>query len=285
MTTKALTTEKPTIDIKATTITPMLKTEALQVVDKINLNVSQAGVLLLEFRRRRGWAALGYDSFTIACEKEFNEIYGKRAQIYVLMQQAEVNESLTESSTIVDAEPIKLKVAQTRALAGVAPENRAAVLQKAGWVNATAAQIKAAAADAPKADAGSRGSGGGGGGTPKVTKSNPKASAAKLEAAYVRIGKIAGPKVLKAVRDGIMKNVTPKEALLWAALKDGQMADIEELVVTKRWKPSAAWKLVNKSTTVETRIQELIHLAIAGGGKWEGDFSGFNVKVTAIKRR
>ena len=100
--------------------------------------------------------------------------------------------------------------------------------------------------------------------TPKQDKKRKaKVSPEKLDAALDRIATICGKNVAKNIREGVLTNVNDKQAIFWADLKDSEMAQIQELVVTKRWIPKKAHDFLNRQPGEKTPIRDLISLAIA----------------------
>lgn len=249
----------------------MNKTEARDCIGQININVTKSGVLLQQLHDREGWKALGYATFHDCVKKEFPDLAGGRSQIYRLMHQAAVEANVGEPVPISVAEQVsklpaseqKAAVAEIKQVAG----NDRPVVQTAKTVVEN--RVKSAPAAAPK----------------KAAKKKKATTGGDYLKALDRIGAIIGSKERKAIESGALSNVTEKEAILWAKQKDAVMDNMRELVVTKRWKPSAALKALTKMVDENTRIKELINLAIAGSGEWSGDFSGFTVTVKEKRRR
>lgn len=119
---------------------------------------------------------------------------------------------------------------------------------------------------------------------PKPSKSKAPKDNPKLEKALERIGKICGAPVKKALEQETLK-LAPKEVIYWAGLKDPEMADIQELVVSKRWMPSKAYKFRSRQVDSKTTVEDLISHAMAEGGTWEGTVNGFDVVVKERRRR
>jgi hypothetical protein len=242
--------------------------EARGVVKDINDSVIRSGILLREYRDREGWRVMGYASFKAACEKEFRDIYGCRSQVYRLMQQDEVAQN-------VGAPAVSTQV--SRQIGKLPPEEQKAAYQAAGGSEATG-ETSAAEVEkrTPKKKAKSK---------PDKSKAPNKDAGGKYAAAIERIKKVCGAEVSKAVQNGILDHVTEKAAIYWAGLKDSDMADIQELVVSKRWDPKRAFAAINKMVTADTKIEELINLCVAGSGTWEGTVNGFDIVVKQSKRR
>lgn len=241
----------------------LTKPEATKLRKRILSSAESCGNDLIEYHDRDGWRAEGYASFKEACEKGMAEIFGSRSTIYRLMQQAAVSANVSQGRDTVE-----LPQTQAAALATLpAAEQREAFAEAAATSGNGAAATAAVVAAVDK----------------RTTKkaANPVAEKPneKHENALVRIGAVCGKPVRASIEKGTLPDVTAKEAIFWAGLTDAQMADIETLVVTKRWKPSAAHRFVTKMVTPKTRIADLINLAIAGDGSWEGTFSGYVVTV------
>lgn len=247
------------------TLTVMMdEATAHEAVLKINTSATSARVMLLDFYHREGWKALGYASFRACCEKEFSDLYGGKSNVYLLIQAAKTGAAIGEP---------ELPTSHAAPLAKVEPSRQADVYHEAkkmGGGKATAATVRKAAAKEP---------------AKKKKTPAPKASGEKLATALVRIRKVCGKKVGDSIENGILPSAGGKEAIFWAGLKDDQMADIEPLVVGKRWKPSVAWKHINKMVTGDTRLSELTNLAVAKGGVWEGTVDGFNITVKSSRKK
>lgn len=233
--------------------------------DAVHKHGTKAGEYLLEFRQNEGWTFLGHADFKTACEKELKD-YGSRQHIYRLMQQAEVNASVSPAGDTV------IPTMQTRELGKLEPTEQADAYEEAtresGGAPTTAAVKKSVAKrqqDVKK-------------------KPNPKASNDKYEKALERVSKIISKKIRENIEKGILK-IPEKEVIFWASLTDAEMADIQELVVSARWQPSKAHKFINKMVTGATKVEELINLAIANGGEWDGTVSGYTITVKATRRK
>jgi hypothetical protein len=247
----------------------MTKARANQIIKQVRDHAEEAGKLLLEYRYEEGWSAMGYESFKEACEEELSEIFGSRSHIYRLITQEEV-------SALVSPKGDTVPLAQTRILAALPEDKQRAAYKAAGGSKATtetvAAAVSAAAADLPKPKK-------------KSKAADAGKSTAKYQEALDRVGKIAGREVKAGIEKGVLSNLTPKEVIFWAKLKDDQMADIQTLIVEKRWKPTVAWKQVNKMVTGDTRVSELTNLCIANGGEQEWTVDGFTITCAHPKRR
>lgn len=246
------------------TLNTMTRDRADEIVKTINTNIGNAGALLMEYRDKEGWKIQGYSSFKEACEKEFSELYGGRSQIYRLIQQHEVSVNVSPRGDT------QLHTGITRELGKLPPEKQVEAFSAASE-NGHTPTTKEVKREVEKTAAT----------IPKPKKKTAEVSATKLEAALARIGLICGKDVRTNIEKGVLSNIGDKEAIFWAKLEDEQMADIQELVVTKRWKPSVAWKQVSKMVDGSTRLTELTNLCIAAGGSWEGTIEGFNFVVTA----
>lgn len=252
------------------TLTVMMnEPEARSVVKRINDDVIQDGALLLDFKEREGWRAMGYTSFKACCEIEFPDIFGRRAQIYRLMDQSEVSknvppigrhESPIHVSTQVSRELKKLPVAEQRA-----------AFEEAGGAKATGKTTKAVVENRKK----------------KAKKKAPASPATnpKYLPALERIGRICDKRTRANIENGIFDHVTEREAIYWAGLKDHEMADIQELVVAKRFTPSHAHKILSKIITASSKIEEMLNQALAMGGSWDGDVDGFHITVTKKSKK
>lgn len=246
----------------------MTPKRARDVVKEINKNLQSAGELLLEFRDQEGWKALGYKSFKEACEKEFKEQYGSRAQVYRLMTQAEVSTNVSPNGdTHV---PVGQAVHLGRLPADEQKDALDEAKEKSGGTPTTA-DVKAAVSRRQSPA------------EPAKKKSPPKKSNAKFEEALLRIGHICGKPVLKALEAHTLK-LKEKEVIYWAKLDDAEMADIQELVVTKRWQPSKAYQFRNRMVGSKTTVEQLIFHCIAEGGKWEATITGFDFTVKEHRR-
>lgn len=231
----------------------MNKTEAKAAVEQIHAAAVTAGELLLEFREREGWKALGYESFKQCCEKEFAEIYGNRSNVYRLITQAEVTENVSH----VRDSGLPVPMRQAKALAALSPDKQAEVVKQVASENAgalpEAAVAKAVASAKPPAKAASSAS------------SAPARSSDKREAALERIESICGKPVRKAIENGTLK-VSGPELVTWAAQKDYMMAKVQVLVVEQRLSVTRALAYLNKMPGEKTQIAELHMLAAANDG-------------------
>lgn len=106
----------------------------------------------------------------------------------------------------------------------------------------------------------------------------------KYDKALDRIEKVCGKPVRKAIEQETL-TLKKGDVVYWAGLKDDQMTDIQELVVTKRWKPAAAHKFLNRMVGPKTRIEELKSHCDANGGKYEAQVNGYMISVTGPKKR
>ena len=109
-------------------ITPMSREEARECINAIRGNLESLRLMLLELHRRRGWEALGYNSWEDCAVEEFGK---SRSYVFRLLAAAEVQENLGSSmgSTIVD--PKDIPVSQLTVLARLPLEQQAEGLLKA----------------------------------------------------------------------------------------------------------------------------------------------------------
>lgn len=109
-------------------ITPMSAEEAREYIEEINGSIESLALKLLELYRRRGWEALGYESWEECAKVEFRK---SRAYLFRLLAAAQVEENLELSlgSTIVDLENIP--VSQLTSLAKLPPEQQGEALLRA----------------------------------------------------------------------------------------------------------------------------------------------------------
>lgn len=104
-----------TIDTSATAITeaPMTAEEAREAVEQINTGAIFIRGKLLEIHRRKGWEALGYESWKEFAEGEFQS---HRDTLYKMVEAAETEIRLIESgaevSKIFDTPDSQLRVIQ-----------------------------------------------------------------------------------------------------------------------------------------------------------------------------
>lgn len=101
--------------------------EARETDRLIKRHINTTRYLLLDMRDRKGWKALGYESFKDYGEKELGY---KETRIYQLVDAAEIGLQLGYDSTIVESIP---KESQLRPLKSVPEEVRKAI-----WEEATA---------------------------------------------------------------------------------------------------------------------------------------------------
>lgn len=104
-----------TIDISAAAITeaPMTAEEAREAVEQINTGAAFIRGKLLEIHRRKGWEALGYESWKEFAEDEFQS---HRDTLYKMVEAAETEirliESGAEASKIFGTPDSQLRVIQ-----------------------------------------------------------------------------------------------------------------------------------------------------------------------------
>ena len=93
------------MDAPLINITPMSAMEARECVNAIKGNLESLRLMLLELHRRRGWEALGYNSWEDCAKAEFGK---SRAYTFRLLAAAQVEENLASAveSTIVDLDDI-----------------------------------------------------------------------------------------------------------------------------------------------------------------------------------
>lgn len=144
-----------------------LSKEIKTAVFDANSKIEHAGRLLLDFRDREGWKALGYENWDTCIESEFQSTHGGRRHIFKLIQNAKVIENVEKSSNNgkngengnVSASTTtktgatrgtSIPIKQTEQLAKVEPEKQAEVFDRAkelGGGIATAATVKKAVAE------------------------------------------------------------------------------------------------------------------------------------------
>ena len=99
--------------------------EAVETDRLIKRHINTTRYLLLDMRDRKGWKALGYESFKDYGEKELGY---KETRIYQLVDAAEISLQLGYDSTIVESTP---KESQLRPLKAVPEEERKAIWDEA----------------------------------------------------------------------------------------------------------------------------------------------------------
>lgn len=117
------------MDAPLINITPMSAIEARECINAIKGNLESLRLMLLELHRRRGWEALGHNSWEDCAKAEFGK---SRSYVFQLVAAAEVEDNLApirEKSTIVDLNNIP--VSHLTTLAKLPPEQQAEGLLKA----------------------------------------------------------------------------------------------------------------------------------------------------------
>ena len=99
--------------------------EAVETDRLIKRHINTTRSLLLDMRDRKGWKALGYESFKDYGEKELGY---KETRIYQLVDAAEISLQLGYDSTIVESTP---KESQLRPLKAVPEDERKAIWEEA----------------------------------------------------------------------------------------------------------------------------------------------------------
>jgi hypothetical protein len=150
------------------------KADARALAKKIKASViaahdhmEQAGRWLMEFRDGEGWASLGYDSWSACVAKEFSTTHGGRAQIFRLIQNAEVTENLAESGengsvsasesakvSLGSETPSRVPISQTQHLAKLPAHRQRPAFQRAvalGHGKPTEATVRMAVDEALRA--------------------------------------------------------------------------------------------------------------------------------------
>ena len=112
------------IEKKKLVATTMTFSEARECVAKINYNINETWALFLELYERKGWQALGYESWRDFFTAEFGI---KQAYAYFLLSAAKIARNL---STIVE-NSASIPESHLRPLAFLSPEKQREVYQKA----------------------------------------------------------------------------------------------------------------------------------------------------------
>lgn len=110
-------------------IEPMTRTEAEACVASIKAHMSDARQKALELYQRKGWEALGYESFRACAEKEFGQSW---QHVYRLKNIAEAEQELRAASPVGEPLPEQIPGRHLRALSTLpTPEQKAKAYQKA----------------------------------------------------------------------------------------------------------------------------------------------------------
>ncbi len=99
------------------TIRPMLYAEAKECIAKINANMTNIRSLVLELYERKGWDALGYESWRECVVKEFQQ---SQSYLYYQLEAAQTERNI--STMVEKSEPIP--ESQLRPLARLEPEKQ-----------------------------------------------------------------------------------------------------------------------------------------------------------------
>lgn len=256
----------------------MTKSCARDLTDRINSNFDDLAGMLVRARDERAWEALEYDSWTSYLNGEISVC---RKQVYNLLELEDVKKNIAKSleinkklCTIVHKNELPTKKAQTRPLGTLEPDKQpeawAGAVEAAGGEQPTAKQVEAAVATvkaktpAPK---------------PKPTAPEDKEWADALK----RIGKIYGAQTVNGIEDGSLDKPRA-EILAIVRLSDEQMREVEELVITARWKLSKALTFLSKMPIRTSTIDTLLMNCIAARGNYEATIDGFKITVEHVSR-
>lgn len=236
---------KITIDITLVTgpLTEKDNTALKKEIETHSDAVSRTAALLLRYRNGEGWKLDGYASFNEAAPKEWPKLFGSTSQLYRLLDKAEVEQNTGVS--------VPIHVAQE--IAKLPPQEQAPALHEATEAAGGKPTVAAAKAAVEKRQA-------------AAPEKQKPAAGTKLDAALDRLEELCGKKVADAIRNGELSNVKSKSAIYWAGLKDSQVQEMHELVVTKRWTPEKARKFLDKAPGEKSTITDLQLLAISQDG-------------------
>ncbi len=112
-------------------ITPMSEQEAWECVSAIKENMESLRFMLLELHRRRGWEALGYDSWDDCATQEFGR---SRSYVFKLLAAAQVEESLGSLVKSPIGDSVDIPVSQLTKLAKLPPDQQVEGLLRANEI-------------------------------------------------------------------------------------------------------------------------------------------------------
>jgi hypothetical protein len=289
-------------------ILEMTKEEALKARDEINnaagsyLATQRARVL--EFYLRKGWSALGYNTWGDCMEKEFSHTRGRT---YQLLDEGQIERELAGSMTGA-AGAVALSGRALLALKAIPEGRRAEVLEHAkvehGTATPSGAQVastakawepsiatesttetetseetpaparKRAAKKAAKKAA------------KELTIGEEAADNEKLHQALIVIGTTCTRPFRKAIEDGTIE-MSKADVMKLSELEDEKMQEVEKLLsVYRDWKLSRALKFLDKQPEVSDSIETLCNLAVASlDDTWSGDFGAFSITVKVNRRK
>lgn len=112
---------------------PMTAYQAQEYLNAIKRDLKSTRSLLLELERRRGWEALGYNSWGQCVATEFGS---SQWSVYKLLHAAEVEENLARAGIIYSGNPRSIPLNHLEELHKLPPAQQAPALQKANEIAA-----------------------------------------------------------------------------------------------------------------------------------------------------
>jgi len=254
----------------------MTKEAARDLTNQINEASEDLAHMLQTAHDNGAYTALGYETWRayVKAELKFSE-----RRSFQLLDFAEIQDQLAQGVNIcslasVDLQPLTPTIppiteAAARELKPVAAENRAAVYAEAvdesGGETPTAATVKRAAA--------------------KVAKPpEQEPFEGELAEAFTVLQTNLGKGFVKAIKDGVYQMMNNNDVMALAKLDVDQQKQLEPLLAI-HWTLKKATKFLSRIPDDDTKIGELKNLCIAGGGKWDGMFNGFQVTIERVHRK
>jgi histone H3/H4 len=252
----------------------MSKAEAKDAVSKINDSVMSAATMLQDFRDRKGWLALGYDSWAICCDKEFEISYQHAHRLIDAKKMQDKLSPIGEVPALKENALRELKGVPDDKLPEVISQAKANAV-KAGRETPTAKDVSAAAKAAKN---------------PAPMKSTTKAEDKKNREAEIhqkhlaRVKDVCGKHAYEALHTGVVEMSAP-ELKAFVDLPDNKMGEIQDLVLAHRHSVKKALQIVNTMVDEDSRFGDVIFQAIASQGIWQGKIQGMEVSVEVKIRR
>jgi hypothetical protein len=263
----------------------MTRREAEEQEEAVLKNIEDTGMRLLKLRDERGWEALNYPSF-----REYAQHLDDRMslrKIYYLVEQAEVNLSLTRAT----GRPVHLPMKHALALKDLEPEQRVKAFKEAtegykkGQPKPTEKVFtRVAAAIKPpesKPEKSKRRGVSDGWSKEDLERDTELADhLTMIEAAF-------GAEDVKAIKAGTIP-MKRSDVLFLGKMSKENMQKIQDLIFTTSWSPEKCVRFINDEPDEDSTVLDLEHYCLTTKGKyWTRDFGGFTITVKhnrAVKR-
>lgn len=243
------------------------------------------GATLLEIREKRAWRALTnqatgqlFESFRQYCDIELVGVVGTRSTVYLALAQERVSLNVGEPVPVMQADAIKALPApeQKEVLAEAKQTARAIGVEVTTEIVKETVERRQTPA-VPKIN--------GSNGAKKVVTINvpSEADLNKSEGFLVIVAKACGADVRKAIEEHAIR-LSMAELKQLAGLEGRPMKEVSNLLRVG-WTVKRAIGLVSSMLTEQSTLGDVLNLAIAAGGAWEGTFKGAEISVKMPKVR